>query len=282
MVILHSAGQMCNKIVFFVNALATALDCHVNVIHLFAKEIMEFSDLRPDVIQEIKVRCFNRPSSSLLYVFFAFLYKFPYFQSKYYDSNAQRCEKWRVRRIKLPIVLWNWYFRNPEACDRHHDIICAYLHAKEEFCKRPRSLIEGFRRQGDIIVGVHIRRGDYKSWRHGNYYFDDSTYCRFMQDFLSDSGCPERVKFVLVSNETVDTHFFEEAGLRILNASGLPQEDVIALSMCDFIMGPTSTFSWWAAYYGDKPLLHLTSAKDVVACSKFAKSRWFKSSFSDI
>ena len=65
--------------------------------------------------------------------------------------------------------------------------------------------------------------------------------------------------------------FFRAHGLDLTEASGTPQEDVVTLSLCDYRVGPPSTFSWWAAYYGDKPRLSLRSRDDAVSLDKFAK-----------
>ena len=49
--------------------------------------------------------------------------------------------------------------------------------------------------------------------------------------------------------------------------------------LCDYIMGLASTFSWWAAYYGDKPRLTIRSRDDVVSLDKFAKETALVSQF---
>ncbi|MEA5612883.1 hypothetical protein VB671_09130 [Nodularia spumigena UHCC 0040] len=40
-----------------------------------------------------------------------------------------------------------------------------------------------------------------------------------------------------------------------------PVIDLYTLSKCDYIVGPVSTFSEWAAFYGNKLLYHLSSDK---------------------
>ena len=79
--------------------------------------------------------------------------------------------------------------------------------------------------------------------------------------------------------EPVDVSFFATNGIDLAVASGTPQEDVVTLSLCDYIMGPGSTFSWWAAYYGDKPRLSFRSSDDVVSLDKFARETALVSKF---
>ena len=56
---IQCSGQMCNRILWFAHALATAIDLKANILHPFGKEIRSFSDLNPEAIPEIKIRCFN-------------------------------------------------------------------------------------------------------------------------------------------------------------------------------------------------------------------------------
>ena len=156
--------------------------------------------------------------------------------------------------------------------------IVAYLRAKEMHCARTNEIVGRLREDGATVVGVHIRRGDYREVAP-SLYFDDTTYLRFMKEFEESHG--GKIKFVAVSNEPVDVSFFSANGIDLTVASGTPQEDVITLSLCDYIMGPGSTFSWWAAYYGDKPRLSLCSRDDVVSLDKFAKETSLVSQFGD-
>ena len=41
---------------------------------------------------------------------------------------------------------------------------------------------------------------------------------------------------------------------------GQPVEDLYALAACDYIIGPPSTFSRWASFYGKTPLWEMRDA----------------------
>ena len=45
--------------------------------------------------------------------------------------------------------------------------------------------------------------------------------------------------------------------------------DLYALSRCDYIIGPPSTFSQWASYYGHVPLRFLRWKGDEISMSEF-------------
>jgi len=64
-----------------------------------------------------------------------------------------------------------------------------------------------------------------------------------------------RVRFLLFSNEPIAEADF--AGFDTGRSSDHPVEDLYALAGCDYIIGPISTYSMWASFYGRVPLLHL-------------------------
>ena len=133
------------------------------------------------------------------------------------------------------------------------------------------------KKDGKTLIGVHIRRGDYKEWRKGKLYFSDEVYANFMQMCINVFGAS--VNFVCVSNETINVEYFLSVGLPVIGVSGTPQEDVCTLSLCDYILGPTSTFTWWAAFMGDKCRFEITDPSDVISKEGFVKVRRFVSVF---
>lgn len=108
------------------------------------------------------------------------------------------------------------------------------------------------RERCDIIIGVHIRRGDYRSWRNGEFFYSQKQYFNICER-LKQSFPGRRIRFFLSSNERIDKSIFKPDEYFSLPFSTAPK-DLFALSLCDYIIGPPSTFSRWAAFYGDKPI----------------------------
>jgi len=112
-----------------------------------------------------------------------------------------------------------------------------------------------YREQGSFIVGVHIRGGDYREWEDGRYFFEIQEYAAYMRQLVL--LYPDRdVRFFISTNEKYDRNSFE--GLNLIE-TGFPSSahDLYALSLCDRIIGPLSTFSRWASFYGAVPLCFL-------------------------
>lgn len=99
-----------------------------------------------------------------------------------------------------------------------------------------------------FLVGVHMRRGDYKDYLGGIYYFSHSEY-RSLLKRLCDLLGMSRIYFIVVSNEPVPISLLEGLPATCLNGSEV--QDLYSLARCNLIVGPPSSFSDWAAFYGD-------------------------------
>lgn len=106
-----------------------------------------------------------------------------------------------------------------------------------------------------VTVGVHMRRGDYKHYKDGRYYYNQQDYRNFMDkmvNMLESTG--KCVRFFLASNEKINDSDFD--GLNVFSQDGTDAlVDLYGLAACDYIIGPPSTFSQWASFYGKKPML---------------------------
>ena len=115
-----------------------------------------------------------------------------------------------------------------------------------------------------LRLGVHIRRGDYKEWRDGQYYFDDETYARHINRFAA--MYPERDVHVYLSTNDgmVTEERFQQLcpQVHIHHLHGSAPEDLFMLSECDYLIGPPSTFSLVAQMYRDIPLYRMDTADE--------------------
>lgn len=123
------------------------------------------------------------------------------------------------------------------------------------------------KKDGDIIVGVHIRMGDYKEWHCGKFYYSSEQYESMMAQ-VESLFAPHKVKFFLSTNGKVSNKIIEgHSTFRIEN--GNMAHDLYGLSQCDYIMGPPSTFSKWAALIGHVPLYHIHDAEKAIILNDF-------------
>ena len=125
---------------------------------------------------------------------------------------------------------------------------------RKDITERAEAMMRDIRREADLVVGVHIRHGDYRTWRNGRHYYSLEEFHGFMlqlQRVYSD----QRVAFFISSNEAFSTDQF--TGCRCYRFGKEPSGDILdlhTLSLCDRIIGPWSTYSRWASFIGEVPL----------------------------
>lgn len=116
----------------------------------------------------------------------------------------------------------------------------------------------------DIKVGVHIRRGDYRGWNNGKYYYDDEVYNDKIEQF-ANLFKNKKILFILFSNEKVTLKPKQDY---IISKCSW-HEDHYLLSLCDYIIGAPSTFTIWASFIGNVPLMHIYDKNDKVDFDSF-------------
>jgi hypothetical protein len=164
-----------------------------------------------------------------------------------------------------PVLAHGWLFYSEALVYKHADVIRQHFAIPPEAQANVDALMERIRGEADVVVGVHIRHGDYETWKGGIYFYSIEEYARAMRR-IADQLPERRVAFLVCSNADCDSTGFE--GLTVHFGTGHITEDMYALAASDLVVGPPSTYSRWAAFYGGKPLSHMETADhecDVVA-----------------
>ena len=79
----------------------------------------------------------------------------------------------------------------------------------------------------------------------------------------------KKIGFVICSNDDVTLTIPTQSVA--FYPRGIFIEDLYTLAGCDYIIGPPSTFSQWASYYGNKPIKILFNPDDHIKdLSEFA------------
>lgn len=119
-----------------------------------------------------------------------------------------------------------------------------------------------------VIVGVHMRRGDYAQYQGGKYYYTDDVYVRHMQNMVDQLG-GRKVVFLLCSNERINMENFSQFST-FRTSGGSMLHDLYALAKCQYVIGAPSTFSHWASFYGGVPIFHIRKPEVLAKLSDFA------------
>lgn len=167
------------------------------------------------------------------------------------------------------VFVHGWRIRAPESVQRHAQLIRDYFRPIAEYEHASRRAVEPLRQKADVVVGIHVRLGDNWKWKGGRYYFPVSQYVTWMRELIAQFP-GRKVSFLICSDEPRQEGEFP--GLVVGFGPGSQMGDLHALARCDWILGPLSTFSMWASFYGNKPLFLIHDNTTRIELSEFRVS----------
>jgi hypothetical protein len=287
----HKIGQLGNQLFAYAHLIANAAAANITVVNLsFEDYANSFQGCQGTICRyppakskgmsaSTRVRSIlfllNRATLKLLRtakilksplheVIVADLPDYTFGQNKFYELGADSFQL--VARRKPFVFLFGRFFRDYENFEKYKHLIRRYFTPTLKIQNIVDKSIVAARQNSDIVVGVHIRRGDYAQFKEGKYFFSQEQYAEKMAQLKT--VIPEkRITFVLCSNESIDSTVFHNTTCVV--GPGGPIEDMYLLAQCDYVMGPPSTFSAWASFYGNKPLYHIQDIHQSVAIENF-------------
>lgn len=143
------------------------------------------------------------------------------------------------------------------------------LFIPNDYVKKPIDALFANIKNGGAIVGVHIRKEDYKTAYGGIYYYDDDVFIRYMQQMTK---LLPHCSFYISSNESMSSRYVELFKI-VDKPVGSAVGDLYALSQCDYIIGPPSTFNCWASFIGDVPLYTMFKKGETITLDDFSVMR---------
>lgn len=162
-----------------------------------------------------------------------------------------------------------WGFRVYELTEKHQDVFLRKYSLKPQYYAGNERLreLEERKRAGICTIGVHVRRGDYRTWKGGRYFFGDDVYREYMKNLEIEiqERCRKACAFMVFSNEP--TSLGECANTCI--SENTWYVDHLLMSKCDYILGPPSTFSLWASYIGKTRYFHMFDDSGEIGVDRF-------------
>lgn len=156
-----------------------------------------------------------------------------------------------IKSHKITLVADGWLFRDLHNVMKHSEKLRGFFVPAQKYEENVSILISKARQDIDVLVGVHIRQGDYKRWLNGKYFFSTESYVSLMKRFSNSLG-KKRIRYLICSNVKQAESAF--VGLDYIMGNNHQMEDLYAFAKCDFIIGPPSTYTMWASFYGSVPL----------------------------
>lgn len=279
----NKCGQLGNRLFCFAHLIANAVAFNHTVVNLsFDEYALFFHNTSQDVFCRFPVRKsglrFAKLRSLLFFInksilkalrvtgitsgpfYEVVVADLPQFQFKDTRSfDLKEVSFQRALRSKPFVFLFGRFFRDYSNLEKYQDLIRTFFRPVDEIEQHVHDLVRSARKMGDVLIGVHIRRGDYQQFSEGRYFYSQQQYADKMRE-LAGAFPGSKVAFILCSNERIDPHNFE--ALEVISGSGHLVEDMYALAGCDLIMGPPSTFTLWASFYGKVPLYQMKDLRD--------------------
>lgn len=190
--------------------------------------------------------------------------RYPYVEFTHEYRLEEYKELLRSHR-NTPLFVGGWFFRDYTTLANQR----AYLRQRYETHKtshRFQFLVEELKKY-DVVLGVHIRRGDYKQWQGGKYFFSNEAYEDLIHHFASLQTT--KSLFVLIfSNEKLTS---KDIRISIAHEfSHLPYYlDHKLMGYCHYLIGPPSTFTLWPSFLYQVPCLHIEQPQQLFSLADF-------------
>ena len=215
-----------------------------------------------------------------------FAYKYPFFHithTKYHSYLVYLLAKYAAKFHFIPTVEYTSFkseYKEEEAViDRHKNVLVKGWPVRypELYLKYLDEIRELFAfdpvihkvvdkklssYQQSIKLGVHIRRGDYKTFFNGRYFYTDEQYLAVIKKFIriqKEKDPSKRIDVFICGNDPkLNKSFYIGAlGAEYVHfPQGTGVEDMYMLSQCDYIVGAPSSYSLIASMYDDATKLY--------------------------
>ena len=171
------------------------------------------------------------------------------------NSDEKDCENRLLKAFekKDTVYVAGWLFRVPTLTNIYQDQMIRRYSLRNIFYQDNLLVnkIEKLKAENNILIGVHIRRRDYKKWKNGKYFYSDEIYEMHMKNLTKQID--GKIIFILFSNEKIE---FQETDNLIISKEPWYVDQHI-MTLCSYLIGPPSTFTLWASYIGKVKLYHL-------------------------
>lgn len=273
-------GRLCNRLFNSAHILALAIENKHTFVNLaFYEYAKYFRATQNDIFCRYPVQAGINGKHKIAAII---LYYMGYFLSSflYYLSNLGFNSSWlRLRTVRpfgnkdidlipdvnlssLPInfpdtdqviFFQGWNLRSFEYLKKHGDKVREYFKPADAYQSDVMAFIKENRKGYDLLIGIVIRHGNYRTWLHGKYFYSVDIYINFIKQ-LKVLFSDKKIKFLIFSDEEQDTNIFNLANIDFYFRSGHMIENLYSLAECEYIVSAPSTYGMWASFYGKTPL----------------------------
>lgn len=248
--VLARSGQTCNQLMTIVAAYALGLRYNEDVKCPIVDDKLKDWFLFSSSVSPIKMEVYNTPWMYwLIRVLNGVL-------SRLCIRNLVFRNRYNPKRHgRIQMLFDRCWHKEDSAIIENLREVQRFFAFKSDIADRGERFVRDLRdgADGRKLVAVHARRGDYREFQGGRYYFTDEELGFWMRALASHDS----VRFVFFSNEKINLSYYRNLGLDVVQSDGDAIDDLCRMSKCDYVMGPDSTYSWFAMMMGHIPRLML-------------------------
>ena len=175
----------------------------------------------------------------------------------------------QIRQSKINLIkYWDISCRN--SINIHQHKLRDYLRPNKRFVITTEKVIDELRSKYECVVGVHARRGDYSAYLDGIHYHSWESYLDWAnqtKQVLEMSG-KKNVGIVICSDEEPPSLISDNEDF-YYSTSNEAMIDIHLLSLCDYNLGPPSSFGTWISWFGKVPRLVVYNNTKITSLEHF-------------
>lgn len=272
MILYDKSGQLCNRLFSMLPSITLSLSKSSSVIVLFFDEYFGYF---PNIGNNENIKFLRIGVAKSKFVKFLLLSLVPKCLKRIkeiFPVTKRTLAEHASKRVTF-VYGWDYKYTNIEEYltkdvkDRILELFKPPIGVRESLL----NFFSELRKSYDVVVGVHIRRGDYKDFHNGKFFFNWEVFDFHMMNIEHELNVlGRRVCFIICSNEEVNISSFGCKKVIVLPESS-EIKDLYGLSLCDLIIGVPSTYSQWASFYGNVPISFILDLETKLKLKDFKK-----------
>ncbi|MCF0183382.1 MAG: glycosyltransferase [Bacteroidaceae bacterium] len=257
LVFVRDKGQMCNNIVQFAHAYAWAREHGVRAVSLrFAYKYRYFRI------------CSTAWHNPLVYLVVKFLVWAGVLHDLDYNSLTTDFTPGEEKLLgrRKPTVISGWLVRHYDLVEKYEDELRQLFALTDRRQRQVDRTFAGMVGEGRRTIGLHIRRGDYRTFMGGRYFLDDEQYIDAVRRTMALHADARWTVIVCTNDASLDIGRYRKAleGADVHLSRGNAWTDLGLLAKCDYVLGVPSSYSLVATLYGHTRL-HWLAKEDTAA-----------------
>ena len=190
-------------------------------------------------------------------------------------DNFSALEEQELDLIKTNkiIIINAWDIRCPYSLKLAGQTVKNLLQPASCYLDKANSFISNLKKSYNCIVGIHARRGDYESYLGGKHFHSWECYQKWILEIKTvfEKQVQQKIGFILCSDDTAPPWIVNDASIHFTDTSHFIT-DLYAMTLCDYNIGPPSSFGTWISWYGNVPRLIINKDTKIDSLEKFSIS----------